>query len=237
MRAHPAARDTIGDTPGLNLHNPSNSHLSFMTRLAILVFIAGLYLIGSGGYDLFIQVGTSRQPTTVSVAELEKALPANRHLVVTGGRPVAEAAVKFYKKKWGAKVSGSEILFIPIVDDSTANPDQAKPSVLLRVTEDQIDVAKAGQKINFKAVEGVRTTSMDLEDKARQRLVDTYGEAAVERMVILDYHGSVGMGGGLGKLAGGLAIVGGMIAAFVLSRKSKQPTPALTSAVPPTISR
>ena len=30
-----------------------------MTRLAILVFIAGLYLIGSGGYDLFIQAGTS----------------------------------------------------------------------------------------------------------------------------------------------------------------------------------
>src|SRR5262249_57335423 len=102
------------------------------------------------------------------------------------------AAVKFYKKKWGTKVSGSEILFIPIVDDSTASPDQAKPSVLLRVTEDQIDAAKAGQKINFKAIEGVRTTSMDLEDKARQRLVDTYGEAAVAPVVILDYHGMVG---------------------------------------------
>jgi len=208
-----------------------------MTRLAILLFIAGLYLIGSGGYDLFLQAGTSRQPTTVSVAELAKGVPANRHLIVTGGRPVAAAAVKFYKKKWGTKVSGSEILFIPIVNASTADSDGATPAVLLRVTEDQIDAAKAGQKIDFEAIEGLRTTSMDLEDKARQRLVDTYGEAAVDHMVILAYHGSVGIGAALGKLAGGLAIVGGMIAVFVFSRKTKQATPAIATGVPPTLAR
>jgi hypothetical protein len=208
-----------------------------MTRLALILFIAGIYLICSGSYDLFIQAGTSRQPTTISVAELEKSVPANRHLVITGGRPVVTAAVTFYKKQWGTKISGSEILFIPIVNALAATSDNVAPSILLRVTEDQVEAAKAGQKINFGSIEGVRTTSMDFEDKARQRLVDTYGEAAVDKMVILAYHGGVGMGGGLGKLAGGLAIVGGMIAAFIFTRKSKQQTSAVPSAVPPTLAR
>jgi hypothetical protein len=194
-----------------------------MIRLALLLFLVGIYLICSGCYDLFIQAGTSRQPTTVTVAELEKAVPANRHLVVTGGRPVAAAAVKFYKTKWGTKISGSEILFIPIVNASTATSDTVTPSILLRVTEDQVDAAKAGQKISFGSIEGVRTTSMDLEDKARQRLVDTYGEAAVDKMVILAYHGDVGMGGGMGNWqAAWLSLVAWLPPSFLLENRSSR---------------
>src|SRR5262249_10599479 len=152
-------------------------------------------------YELFIQAGTSRQPTTVSVADLEKNLPANRHLIVTGGRPALDTAVTFFKTKWGTRVSGSEIVFIPILDASSSDTDHATPAVLLRLTEDQVNAAKAGKKLSFQSIEGVRTTSMDLEDKARDRLVETYGSAAVDKMVILAYHGDVGMGTGLGKLA------------------------------------
>src|SRR5437660_366255 len=142
-----------------------------MMRIAFLLFIAGLYLVGSGCYDLFVQAGTSRQPTSVSVAELKQSIPANRHLVVTGGRPIVATAVKFYKTHWGAKVSGSEILFVPIADASEGALAPSTPSILLRVSEDQLNAAKAGQKVNFRALEGIRTTSMDLEDKARHRLV------------------------------------------------------------------
>ncbi len=205
-----------------------------MVRLAFLLFIAGLYLIGSGCYDLFVQAGTSRQPTTVSVAELEKSVPANRHLVLTGGQPVKDNAVSFYRTKWGTKVSGSEILFIPITDASTAAAGRS-PSVLLRVTEDQIDAAKAGNKIDFQALEGIRTTSMDLEDKARRRLVEAYGQGAVDRMIILNYHGAVGMGTGLAKLAGGVALSGALVGVFIFLRKPKAPTPPLPSSVPPVI--
>src|SRR6266576_668725 len=67
------------------------SHL-FMARIALLLIVGGLYLICSGCYDLFVQAGASRQPTTVSVAELEKSVPANRHLIVSGGRPVLATA-------------------------------------------------------------------------------------------------------------------------------------------------
>ena len=133
-----------------------------MLKLALILFLSGLYLIGSGCYDLFVQAGTSRQPTTVSVAELQIGVPRNRHLIVTGGRAVPETAVTFYKRKWGTKVSGSEILFIPITDASATAANHSTPSVLLRVTEGQLDEAKAGAKINFGAAEGVRTTSLDL---------------------------------------------------------------------------
>jgi hypothetical protein len=206
-----------------------------MVRLGLLLLLAGLYLIGSGGYDLFVQAGTSREPTTVSVGELEKGVPANRHLIVTGGRPVSAAAVKYYRTQWGTKVSGSEILFIPIADASSDTADHSTPSILLRVTEDQVEAAKAGKKINFHAVEGIRTTSMDLESKARQRLVERYGKEAVDRMTILVYHGSIGMGTALGKLAGGVVMVGAVGAGFIFSRKPKQPTPPIPSTVPPPI--
>ena len=88
--------------------------------------------------------------------------------------------VKFYKTSWGTKVSGSEILFVTIADASAAASDSATPAILLRVTEEQIGATKAGNKLNFHAIEGIRTTSIDLDDKARQRLVDAYGEDPVD---------------------------------------------------------
>jgi hypothetical protein len=208
-----------------------------MVRLVLILVAAGIYLVCSGCYDLFVQVGISKQPTTVSVAELEKNLPANRHLVITGGRPVTATAVTFYKTKWGTKVSGSEIVFIPIANASSAISDRSTPAILLRVTEDQVNAAKAGNKINFQSIEGIRTTSMDLEDKARNRLVETYGSAAVDKMIILDYHGSIGMAGAIGKLAGGIVIVGGLIGGFIFSRSSKKPAPQIATAAPPVIVR
>ncbi len=209
--------------------------LSFIVKLALLLFVAGLYLIGSGCYDLFVQAGTSRQPTTISVAELEKSVPANRHLIITSGQPVKETAVTFYRTKWGRKVSGSEILFIPITDASAAAPRRSTPCVLLRVTADQIDAAQAGSKIDFQALEGIRTTSMDLEDKVRRRLVEAYGQGAVDRMIILNYRGTVGIGAALAKLAGGAALACAVAGAFVFLRKGKSPTPALSNSIPPVI--
>ena len=206
-----------------------------MLKLALIFFVAGLYLIGSGCYDLFVQAGTSRQPTTVSIAELQKGVPGNRHLIVTRGRAVPETAVTFYKTKWGTKVSGSEILFIPITEASTTAAHNSTPSVLLRVTEEQLEEAKAGKKINFEAVEGVRTTSLDLEDKARRRLIETYGQAAVDRMIILDYHGSIGIGAALGKVAGGVALAGAVVGGFIFLRRPKPSTPAIACSVPPLI--
>ena len=206
-----------------------------MARLALLLVIAGIYLICSGGYELFVQAGTSRQPTTVSLADLEKSVPSNRHLIITGGRAVKETAVAFYRTQWGKKVSDSEILFIPITQASAAEARSTTPLVLLRVTAEQIQAAEAGNKIDFRALEGIRTTSVDLEDKARQRLVQAYGQAQVDRMIILNYHGTVGFGTGLAKLAGGLALTGALVAAFVFARKPKPASPSMTSSLPPVI--
>ncbi len=146
-----------------------------------------------------------------------------------------EAAVTFYKTHWGMKESGSEILFIPIADASANAPSNSTPRILLRVTEDKLAEAKSGREINLEAVEGIRTTSLDLEDKARRLLVKAYGQAAVESMVILDYHGKVGIGTALVKLAGGVALVGAIVGGFIWLRKPKTPAPPVIGSIPPPI--
>lgn len=175
----------------------------------------------SGCYDLFLQAGTSREATSVSVSELKTSLPSNRHLIITGGQADTENAVVFYRSKRGTKVSGSEILFIPILEAGTVPSRGSAPTVLVRMTEDQVNEAQGGAKVDFAAVEGIRTTSFDLEGKARSRLVETYGQAAVDKMMILNYHGSIGVWKALGKLAGGVGLSGAVVGAFILKRKSK----------------
>jgi hypothetical protein len=52
-------------------------------------------------------------------------------------------------------------------------------------------------------------------------------------MIILAYHGNIGIGPAFLKLAGGIAIAGFVIGAFILSRKSRQPVTPVASSVPP----
>jgi hypothetical protein len=191
-----------------------------MIRLTIAAIVAGIYFICSGCYDLFVQAGTSRQPTTVSIAELKTGVPGNRHLIITGGRADKENAVVFYKSKYGQKLSGSEIYFIPMVEAATNASGASAPAVLVRMTESQVNEARGGEKVSFASIEGIRTTSFDLEDKARQSLVQSYGQAAVDKMVILNYHGSIDIWKALGKLGGGVGLIGAVVGAFILKRKS-----------------
>jgi len=191
-----------------------------MIRIAIAAFVAGIYFICSGCYDLFVQAGTSHEPTTVAVTELKTSVPNNRHLIITGGKADTENAVVFYKSKYGTKVSGSEILFIPIIEAGTVPSRSSAPAVLVRMTEDQVNEAQGGAKIDFASVEGIRTTSFDLEGKARSRLVETYGQAAVDKMMILNYHGSISVWKALGKLAGGFGLSAAVVGAIILKRKS-----------------
>jgi len=180
-----------------------------MKRFIGLLLIGGVGLIVMGAYGFFIQAGTSSTPTIVSIADLERAAPSNRQLIVTGGRALVNDAVVYYETRRHAMVAGSEAHFIPIQDASLAEYQSLTPPLLLRITEAQMDVIKKGKVFDPRAIPGVRMTHWDLEGNARDLLTKRYGEAVVKNMVDLQYEPEVtGIGGGLGQmLLGAVCIV------------------------------
>ena len=180
-----------------------------MTRFFGWLLIGGVGLILMGVYGFFIQAGTSRTPTTVSIADLERAVPSNRHLIVTGGRALVNDAVVYYETRRHEKVAGSEAHFIPIQDASLAEYQSLTPPLLLRITEAQMDVMKKGKVFDPSAIHGVRMTHWDLNGNARDLLTKRYGEAVVKNMVDLQFEQeATGIGGALGQMfVGAVCIV------------------------------
>ena len=186
--------------------------VSMLTRFLGLLLIGGVGLIVIGVYDFFIQAGTASKATTVTVAVLERGVPSNRHLIVTGGRALVDEAVTYYKTRRHFKVAGSEVYFIPIQDASLASYRSLTPPLLLRITEEQMEAIKEGKAFDPGSLHGVRMTHWDLESKAEDLLAKRYGETAVKRMVILDYEKEVtGVGSGLGQVLWGVLVIGAVI--------------------------
>jgi hypothetical protein len=185
-----------------------------------VLLIGGVGLIVMGAYG-FIQAGTSSAPTTVSIADLERAVPSNRNLIVTGGRALVNDAVVYYETRRYSKVAGSEAHFVPIQDASLAAYHSLTPPLLLRISEAQMDAIKKGKVFDARAIHGLRMTHWDLEGKARDLQTRRYGEAAVKKMVILEYEKEVTGIGSLGQmLLGAVCIVGAVVCAG-LTDKSK----------------
>jgi hypothetical protein len=185
-----------------------------MTRFFGLLLIGGVGLIVMGAYGFFIEDDASSTPTTVSIADLEKAVPSNRNLIVTGGRALVNDAVVYYETRRDAKIAGSEAHFVPIQDASLAAYHSLTPPLLLRISEAQMDAIKNGKVFDARAIHGVRMTHWDLEGKARDLQTKRYGEAAVKKMVILEYEKEVTGIGDLGQMfLGAVCIVGAVVCA------------------------
>ena len=187
---------------------------------SVLLF-GGVALIVTGAYGLFMPAGTSSAPTTVSIANLERTAPTDRQLIVTGGRALVNDAVVYYETRQYAKVAGSEAHFIPIQDTSPAAYYSPTPTLLLRITEPQMDAIKKGRGFDPRVIHGVRMTRSDLESKTRDLLTRRYGEAVVNKMVNLQYEDeATGIGGGLGQMfLGAVCIVGAVLFAGLQTRQ------------------
>lgn len=174
--------------------------------------LVAIFLICTGAYDAFIQAGARQTPETISISELPKNVPNNRHLIVTGGSAVPSKAVEYYRTRHGVRITGSEIYFIPIQDSSLASSVSASPPVLVKMTNEQFQKIKAAGGFESSRIEGIRMTTWDLESKAKEYLVNSFGNAAVEKMVILDYqHDIVGLWRGLGQSLAGFVLLGGLL--------------------------
>ena len=193
-----------------------------MTRFFGLLLIGGVGLIVMGAYGFFIQADTASTPTTVSIADLERSAPSDRHLIVTGGRALVNDAIVYYETRRYAKVAGSEAHFIPIQDASLAAYHSLTPPLLLRISEAQMDAIKKGEGFDARAIHGMRMTQWDLEGEVRELQTKRYGEAAVKKMVNLQYENEVtGTGGGLGQMVLGAVCIVGAVVFAGLTNKSK----------------
>jgi hypothetical protein len=66
-------------------------------------------------------------------------------------------------------------------------------------------------------------THWDLDGKAEDLLAKRYGEAAVKKMVILEYEKAVtGIGSGIGQMFGGAACIVGAVMLAGLTNRSKR---------------
>jgi hypothetical protein len=193
-----------------------------MSRFLVLALVGGVVLIVTAAYEFFIQAGTCPKPTTVSIAALEGSVPWNRHLIVTGGRAMVDDAIVCYKRCNYGKVEGSEVYFIPIQDATLAGYRSLTPALVVRITEAQMNAIRNGKEFNFAAIQGVRMTHWDLENKAEELLAKRYGKAAVKRMVILEYEKAVtGITSDLGTLLLGAVCFVGVSVYNRLTNKSK----------------
>lgn len=181
-----------------------------MQRLIIIAFLVAVYLTISGGYETWIQLGTSNTPTAISVAELESHVPPNRYLNVTDGRAMLEDAVVYNEtdKKTLQTVSNSEVTFIPILPVGSAS--SSTPRLIVRISEEKMNDIKANHSFDESSILGIRKTHWDLEDKVKDFLTRQFGEDAAQKMIILEYgeKSSDDVLLAILKLCGGLLILG-----------------------------
>jgi hypothetical protein len=195
-------------------------------------FLGGICLVVAGAYDVFIQATARQTAEIISISELQKNLPWNRHLIVTGGTEIVPEIVQYckYKNRYGRKekIPNSEIYFIPIQDSSVSPSASVPPSLVVRMTEEQGEKVKAQGGFPETRIEGVRMTHWDLESKAKEVLVSSFGKPAVEKMVVLDYqHEIVGIWRGLGQMLGGFVLLGAMVLWPDQPRPAMQQRPSL----------
>ena len=173
-----------------------------------LTFVA-IILLGWGGYEFFIQAGAFKNPTTISITDLEKDTPFNRHLIITGGHALVSDAVVYYETRNGVKEPGSELTFLPIQGTAPGENANQAPSVLILLMEYQVNQINKGKTFDENAIGGLRMTHWELKDKAREVLVKKYGEAAVNKMLIVEYEKQPkGVGESLLKICGGIVLFG-----------------------------
>jgi len=178
-------------------------------RFIFVAFLIGIYMTISGGYDTWIQLGTSGEPTTVTASELSRRTPSNRYLKITDACLLGSAGVVYYRTRHYKKVEGSELTFIPVIPDSNLSVSEA-PRLLLKITDEKMKRIKDLSSINHKPILGTRKTHFELDGKVKEFLEKHYGKSAADNIIVVEYgelnHDELIFA--ILKLIGGLVILG-----------------------------
>ena len=157
-------------------------------RFFALVFLGGFAGVVLGSYHLYVQFGVSPIATTLTLSQLDQSTPSNRNLIVTEGEAAVESAVTSYKTKYYAKVSGSDVIFVPVFERGLSRLRTLPPSLLLKMSTKQFEVLKAARGILAGGFQGLRIPQIELETGVKSFFEKKYGEDAIAHLTILDFE-------------------------------------------------
>jgi len=158
-----------------------------MKRFTSLILIAALVALCFGAYHCFLGLTTFPNPTEISLIQLEKHVPFNRHLKIVGAVPLLKDGVVFYQTRRGSKVENSECTFIPLTEKSLNGFSSLTPRVLLRVSQPLLDIFIKSSTSMDQPIQGIRLTSLDLPQEAKKLVSKSWGETSTNNMLVIDY--------------------------------------------------
>lgn len=159
-----------------------------MARFLLILWFVGIGGVCIGVYNFFIDLNSFSTPETISIMDLEKGAPFNRHLIVTDARPLLDQAVVFHKTRRGSVVEGSEFIFVPMQEAAFKNYSSFTPFLLVKVPKNRFEIfSKAMAELN-PTVQGIRMTQWELPDEAEKVLAKSFGNDPVKRMIVLEFE-------------------------------------------------
>jgi hypothetical protein len=198
-----------------------------VARFVSILWFVGIAGVCLGFYEIFINLNSFSKPDTISIMDLEKGAPFNRHLTVTDARPLLDHSVVFHKTRRGSIVEGSEFVFVPMQEAAFKNFSSFTPFLLVKVPKNRFEIfSKAMADLN-PTVQGIRMTQWELPDEAEKVLAKSFGNDPVKRMIILEFEKKPkGFFNSMEGLFVGLFICG---FAYLLGRAGKGNIPTLNS--------
>lgn len=191
-------------------------------RDLIGLLLIGVVVIFNACYNLYLDLGTSTKPTTVNIADLAKRVPANRNLIVVGGRVATEETVTQYVIRYEKEIPGSDFYFVPVYDPA-GQSGAPLPTLLLWISGAKMNSINRGNPIQGNSIRGIRTTQLPMNREARALLEKAYGGTALKKMIVLDFEKQVkGPWRSLILLAVGCVLSGSMVALWLHLRKQRR---------------
>lgn len=150
--------------------------LSALMFFAISVFI---FL----GYNLFIEYGTSKVPTKISLTNLSLNPPKNRNLIITNSICDVDHTIKYWEN---IRDQSTIEYYIPLKESNLFQKAQV-PKAILKISSKNWDNIENGNiEFDPNNIPCFRLTQLDLNSKAQDKLEEYFG-STVENMIIVEY--------------------------------------------------
>lgn len=183
-------------------------------RISALLFLAGIAGIVMGVYRFCIELPSSENPSVVTVSELERHTPWNRHVAISNAVISTDDGVHYTETHYAAIMN--ESYFLPVRDSALAGLTSIPPRVYVKVSKTQMTEIEGKRLVSDPVIDGMRLTRWDIEGKVKDYLVSSLGPQTANNLVIIELGKKPeGIGAplgtivaGIGMLAGGLCISG-----------------------------
>jgi hypothetical protein len=159
-----------------------------VARFISILWFVGIAGICLGFYNFFINLNSFSTPETISIMDLERGAPFNRHLIITDARPLLQHSVVYHQTRRGSVVEGSEFIFVPMQEAAFKNYSSFTPFLLVKMPKNRFEVFTNAMAEPNPTVQGIRMTQWELPDEAERVLSKSFGSDPVKRMIVLEFE-------------------------------------------------